>query len=203
MRTFRYYNQMKFLANTDLTTSPTFPSNIFFSCFHIHQAKVFLDQPLNSNKSFHGAESEGLSEREERGNMESGSERGACNGGKGVGASCQQAAGNCLEDKCSKKREKKQSGMYVELQYKKPKKTFMSKEEKQKFVQSYLSKEKTELCKNWEVYGWCKYGDSCSFAHGVKELRSRTDLRPIYLSLIHICRCRRSTLCRSRWSPYH
>eukprot|EP00826_Nyctotherus_ovalis_P010971 TRINITY_DN1285_c0_g3_i4.p1 TRINITY_DN1285_c0_g3~~TRINITY_DN1285_c0_g3_i4.p1 ORF type:complete len:159 (+),score=38.27 TRINITY_DN1285_c0_g3_i4:317-793(+) len=24
-----------------------------------------------------------------------------------------------------------------------------------------------------------------------------------YLSLIHICRCRRSTLCRSRWSPYH
>ena len=23
------------------------------------------------------------------------------------------------------------------------------------------------------------------------------------LSLIHICRCRRSTLCRSRWSPYH
>eukprot|EP00826_Nyctotherus_ovalis_P038761 TRINITY_DN3652_c0_g1_i1.p1 TRINITY_DN3652_c0_g1~~TRINITY_DN3652_c0_g1_i1.p1 ORF type:complete len:335 (-),score=67.29 TRINITY_DN3652_c0_g1_i1:20-1024(-) len=24
-----------------------------------------------------------------------------------------------------------------------------------------------------------------------------------FLSLIHICRCRRSTLCRSRWSPYH
>eukprot|EP00826_Nyctotherus_ovalis_P044912 TRINITY_DN4896_c0_g1_i4.p1 TRINITY_DN4896_c0_g1~~TRINITY_DN4896_c0_g1_i4.p1 ORF type:complete len:166 (-),score=9.28 TRINITY_DN4896_c0_g1_i4:24-521(-) len=23
----------------------------------------------------------------------------------------------------------------------------------------------------------------------------------LYLSLIHICRCRRSTLCRSRWSP--
>ena len=26
---------------------------------------------------------------------------------------------------------------------------------------------------------------------------------PIFLSLIHIWRCRRSTLCRSRWSPYH
>ena len=26
---------------------------------------------------------------------------------------------------------------------------------------------------------------------------------PQGLSLIHICRCRRSTLCRSRWSPYH
>ena len=23
------------------------------------------------------------------------------------------------------------------------------------------------------------------------------------LSLIHICRCRRYSLCRSRWSPYH
>ena len=26
---------------------------------------------------------------------------------------------------------------------------------------------------------------------------------PMMLSLIHIWRCRRSTLCRSRWSPYH
>ena len=26
---------------------------------------------------------------------------------------------------------------------------------------------------------------------------------PLVLSLIHIWRCRRSTLCRSRWSPYH
>ena len=25
----------------------------------------------------------------------------------------------------------------------------------------------------------------------------------INLSLIHICRCRRYSLCRSRWSPYH
>ena len=28
-------------------------------------------------------------------------------------------------------------------------------------------------------------------------------LLPKVLSLIHIWRCRRSTLCRSRWSPYH
>eukprot|EP00826_Nyctotherus_ovalis_P003045 TRINITY_DN1060_c0_g1_i12.p1 TRINITY_DN1060_c0_g1~~TRINITY_DN1060_c0_g1_i12.p1 ORF type:complete len:227 (-),score=72.55 TRINITY_DN1060_c0_g1_i12:20-700(-) len=26
---------------------------------------------------------------------------------------------------------------------------------------------------------------------------------PMYLSLIHICRCRRYAVCRSRWSPYH
>eukprot|EP00826_Nyctotherus_ovalis_P021220 TRINITY_DN1680_c0_g1_i15.p2 TRINITY_DN1680_c0_g1~~TRINITY_DN1680_c0_g1_i15.p2 ORF type:complete len:110 (+),score=31.34 TRINITY_DN1680_c0_g1_i15:102-431(+) len=32
----------------------------------------------------------------------------------------------------------------------------------------------------------------------------KTMMRTWYkLSLIHICRCRRSTLCRSRWSPYH
>eukprot|EP00826_Nyctotherus_ovalis_P011605 TRINITY_DN13019_c0_g1_i1.p1 TRINITY_DN13019_c0_g1~~TRINITY_DN13019_c0_g1_i1.p1 ORF type:complete len:267 (+),score=70.20 TRINITY_DN13019_c0_g1_i1:122-922(+) len=29
------------------------------------------------------------------------------------------------------------------------------------------------------------------------------ELRPMYLSLIHICRCRRIERCRSRWSPYH
>ena len=30
------------------------------------------------------------------------------------------------------------------------------------------------------------------------------DTKPLlHLSLIHIWRCRRSTLCRSRWSPYH
>ena len=34
-----------------------------------------------------------------------------------------------------------------------------------------------------------------------KNIRSK--LSPSSLSLIHIWRCRRSTLCRSRWSPYH
>ena len=28
-------------------------------------------------------------------------------------------------------------------------------------------------------------------------------MNALFLSLIHIWRCRRSTLCRSRWSPYH
>eukprot|EP00826_Nyctotherus_ovalis_P013359 TRINITY_DN13601_c0_g1_i13.p1 TRINITY_DN13601_c0_g1~~TRINITY_DN13601_c0_g1_i13.p1 ORF type:complete len:251 (+),score=65.91 TRINITY_DN13601_c0_g1_i13:382-1134(+) len=32
-----------------------------------------------------------------------------------------------------------------------------------------------------------------------KELITRI----LYLSLIHICRCRRYAVCRSRWSPYH
>eukprot|EP00826_Nyctotherus_ovalis_P053379 TRINITY_DN692_c0_g1_i1.p1 TRINITY_DN692_c0_g1~~TRINITY_DN692_c0_g1_i1.p1 ORF type:complete len:144 (+),score=39.71 TRINITY_DN692_c0_g1_i1:1284-1715(+) len=29
------------------------------------------------------------------------------------------------------------------------------------------------------------------------------DMKGYVLSLIHICRCRRYAVCRSRWSPYH
>ena len=32
---------------------------------------------------------------------------------------------------------------------------------------------------------------------------SKVKVIALHLSLIHIWRCRRSTLCRSRWSPYH
>ena len=38
------------------------------------------------------------------------------------------------------------------------------------------------------------YGDDKSIEIGTPNVE---------LSLIHIWRCRRSTLCRSRWSPYH
>ena len=45
------------------------------------------------------------------------------------------------------------------------------------------------------------------FNHGdeiIKEAKAILDVEDVItLSLIHICRCRRSTLCRSRWSPYH
>ncbi|CAM6109947.1 unnamed protein product [Calypogeia fissa] len=30
---------------------------------------------------------------------------------------------------------------------------------------------KTELCNNWQESQWCRYGEHCRFAHGVKELR--------------------------------
>ncbi|KAI5776178.1 hypothetical protein EDC01DRAFT_625673, partial [Geopyxis carbonaria] len=30
---------------------------------------------------------------------------------------------------------------------------------------------KTEMCKNWSEIGECRYGRSCQFAHGKKELR--------------------------------
>ena len=34
-------------------------------------------------------------------------------------------------------------------------------------------KYKTELCKYWEINGYCKYGDKCAYAHGKENLRSK------------------------------
>lgn len=34
------------------------------------------------------------------------------------------------------------------------------------------SRYKTELCRPYEEFGVCKYGDKCQFAHGIAELRS-------------------------------
>ena len=37
----------------------------------------------------------------------------------------------------------------------------------------FKMKWKTEMCHYWEMYGTCKYGDSCAFAHGYDELNKR------------------------------
>ena len=37
----------------------------------------------------------------------------------------------------------------------------------------FKTKWKTEMCHYWEMYGKCKYGNSCAFAHGVDELNKR------------------------------
>ena len=55
------------------------------------------------------------------------------------------------------------------------------------------------------VYGIC---GGCSFQHlsSPNQINAKHDwLQSAFLglSLIHICRCRRYSLCRSRWSPYH
>eukprot|EP00826_Nyctotherus_ovalis_P038018 TRINITY_DN3526_c0_g6_i1.p1 TRINITY_DN3526_c0_g6~~TRINITY_DN3526_c0_g6_i1.p1 ORF type:complete len:134 (+),score=24.31 TRINITY_DN3526_c0_g6_i1:25-402(+) len=34
-------------------------------------------------------------------------------------------------------------------------------------------------------------------------MKSKEIIAEVTLSLIHICRCRRYAVCRSRWSPYH
>ena len=38
---------------------------------------------------------------------------------------------------------------------------------------NFKTKWKTEICRYWEIYGECKYGDSCAFAHGESELKKR------------------------------
>jgi len=38
---------------------------------------------------------------------------------------------------------------------------------------NYRIKYKTELCKSWEMHQYCRYGDECAFAHGIKELRTK------------------------------
>jgi hypothetical protein len=38
---------------------------------------------------------------------------------------------------------------------------------------NFKLKWKTEICRYWEMYGECKYGDNCAFAHGDSELKQR------------------------------
>ena len=60
------------------------------------------------------------------------------------------------------------------------KKVFKTVEERREFVKSYKMKLKTELCKNFELRGWCKFGDNCSFAHGRHELQEKKHLHEKY-----------------------
>jgi len=40
----------------------------------------------------------------------------------------------------------------------------------------YKLKQKTEMCKNWEMKGSCRWGNKCSYAHGEHELVKKTHL---------------------------
>ena len=42
----------------------------------------------------------------------------------------------------------------------------LSSETNEKFVTKY----KTELCKNWIEVGYCRYKNKCKFAHGQDEI---------------------------------
>ena len=56
-------------------------------------------------------------------------------------------------------------------------KKFKKNENKKKKEEPYKSsaldkqKYKTELCKYFEINGYCKYGDNCAYAHGKENLR--------------------------------
>lgn len=55
-------------------------------------------------------------------------------------------------------------------------KNFKNAEERIQFKMSYESKKKTEMCRNWDMYGSCKFGDSCSFAHGAHQMQKKKHL---------------------------
>ena len=38
---------------------------------------------------------------------------------------------------------------------------------------NFKTKWKTEICRYWEMYGECKFGENCAFAHGDSELKKR------------------------------
>lgn len=63
---------------------------------------------------------------------------------------------------------------------KKPKKHFNTEQERDNFVRQYQMKKKTEMCRNWEISGTCKFKDHCSFAHGKHELVKKVHLPSNY-----------------------
>ena len=48
-----------------------------------------------------------------------------------------------------------------------------NEKEKSEEYNNFKTKWKTEICRNWEMYGECKYGNNCAFAHGDSELKTR------------------------------
>ena len=58
-------------------------------------------------------------------------------------------------------------------------KRYSNQKEKEFFFEKIKRKKKTELCKNYELYHDCYYGNNCCFAHGIDELRDNI-LLPSY-----------------------
>lgn len=57
---------------------------------------------------------------------------------------------------------------------------FETPQEKRRYVEEYTRKKKTELCKNYELTGMCKFMDACSFAHGQDQLQPKVHLHQKY-----------------------
>jgi hypothetical protein len=46
------------------------------------------------------------------------------------------------------------------------------------------NKFKTEICRNWELEGYCRFGDECTFAHGDLELNKKVSMPSNYKTKI-------------------
>jgi len=96
-------------------------------------------------------------------------------------------------NKENKKRDKLNSCPNVNLEHKGPNinlkishKRYSNQKEKEQFFEKIKKKKKTELCKNYDLYHDCYYGDYCCFAHGLDELRDNNPL-PNYKT--KLCKC--------------
>ena len=49
---------------------------------------------------------------------------------------------------------------------------YMEKDKTEEY-NNFKTKWKTEICHYWEMYGECKFGDNCAFAHGDSELKKK------------------------------
>jgi hypothetical protein len=78
-----------------------------------------------------------------------------------------------------------------------PKKGTYTTVEKENFRNKITKIKKTELCKNWELYGNCYFQDNCSFAHGEMELRRKSN------SLNHKYKTKKCIMYKSKlWCPF-
>jgi ribonuclease HI len=50
---------------------------------------------------------------------------------------------------------------------------YYNEKDKSNEFNNFKTKWKTEICRYWEMYGECKFGDNCAFAHGDSELKQR------------------------------
>eukprot|EP00347_Sterkiella_histriomuscorum_P005698 403355607 len=69
---------------------------------------------------------------------------------------------------------------YCDLSIKKPRRIFANKEDQTRYIESFKTKYKTEICKNWELTGFCAFEESCSFAHGQNELNTKQHIPKNY-----------------------
>ncbi|CAD8158806.1 unnamed protein product [Paramecium octaurelia] len=68
----------------------------------------------------------------------------------------------------------------IEIGVRSKSRRFSTSVEKQKFIDEYTKKKKTELCKNFMLKGSCKFGIECSYAHGHSELLPKAHLHQNY-----------------------
>ena len=80
---------------------------------------------------------------------------------------------SCSSQECSPQKQNTKKTFY-----KKNKNKIPFKGEAKDFKIKY----KTELCKYFEINGYCKYGDKCAYAHGKENLRSKVTNTTAYRS---------------------